>query len=164
MNQTVYNLQILLTRTSKTKYLNNKWKISWLFSEYSEKQSGKLITKWPICLMKINRPHTEVHGPKRRECQIHVRQLTKFKNIIMLSCSDYQAVLPQHNDINHSFFAPYTTTQSLPWMPENLLTFAAQYLQNTTTTTRRKSVQILLIITFQNTHIYFFLRSCDHSS
>jgi hypothetical protein len=65
-------------------------------------------------MMKINRPHMEVHDPKRREYQTRVRQLTKFKNIIMVACSDYRAVLSQHNDINHSFLAPYTATATPP--------------------------------------------------
>jgi len=82
--------------------------------------------KWPICMMKINRTHMEVHDLKLRGSQIRVRQLTKFKDEIMVSCSDYQVVVSRHSDINHSFLVPFTTNATFSTMPENRRTHVEQ--------------------------------------
>ena len=77
-------------------------------------------------MMKINRTHMEVHDAKGREFQMRVRQLPKFKNVITVSCSDYQVVVPRHSDMNHSLLVTFTTNATFPTMPENRRTHALQ--------------------------------------
>ena len=94
--------------------------------------------------MKINITHMEVHDSKRRECQKRVRQLTKLKNVIMVSCSDRQVVVPRHSDINHSFLVPFTTNATFQTMPENRRTYAVQ-VWRITAQYADKAVQVLPI-------------------